>query len=364
MSAPTARQGVMQTPPFVPPAARRIEGMPGPIRLSANESPHGPSLRAIEAYRALADDLYRYPDAAQTALRMAVAAVHGLEPERLMFANGSDELIQTLTRAYVGPADEVLIGEHAFVMCAVHALAQGATVVTAPEPGYHTSVDELLKRVTPRTRLVAVASPNNPCGTHLPAPELLRLHRSLPESTMLLVDAAYAEFASASDYDPGLELARTAANVMMTRTFSKAYGLAALRVGWGYGAPAVVAALERVRSPFNVNAAAQAAAVAAVADQEHLAFVLQYNARERSRLSAGCRDLGLEVVPSSANFILIAFGDAAGRAQAAHAYLLAQGIIVRPVHGTPANTLRITIGLAHETDAVLVALTAFMAQSA
>jgi histidinol-phosphate aminotransferase len=363
MSAPTARHGVMQTPAYVP-GERRIEGIPRPIKLSSNESAHGPSPRAIEAYRALAGELCRYPDGAQTALRMAVAQVHGLDPRRLTFGNGSDELIQTLTRAYVGPADEVLVGEHAFVMCAVHALAQGATVVTAPEPGYRTSVDELLERLTPRTRLVAVASPNNPCGTHLPAAELLRLHRSLPESTVLLVDAAYAEYASAPDYDPGLELARTSPNVVMTRTFSKAYGLAALRVGWGYSAPAVVAALEHVRSPFNVNAAAQAAAAAAVTDHEHLAFVLQYNARERTRLSEGCRNLGLEVVPSSANFILIAFGDTAGRAQAAHAHLLAKGIIVRPVHGAPANTLRITIGLEHETDAVLEALTEFMAHSA
>jgi histidinol-phosphate aminotransferase len=359
VSAPAARPGVLLTPTYVP-GERTIEGTPAPIKLSSNESPHGPGARAIEAYRALAGELYRYPDGAQLDLRQAVAEVHGVQPERLVFGNGSDELIQMLTRAYVGPGDEVVVSQHAFAMCTVHALAQGATVLTAPEPAHRPVADELLRLVTPRTKLLAIASPNNPCGDYLPRAELIRLHRLLPEHTILLVDAAYAEYATATDYDPGLDLARAADNVFMARTFSKLYGLAALRIGWGYASAAIVKSLEHVRSPFNVNAAAQAAATAAVADRAHAAFVHAYNARERERVSAACRALGLEVVPSSANFVLMLFGDRPRGAERAHAHLLSRGIIPRPIGGAPANALRVTIGLERENDEFLAALGEFM----
>jgi histidinol-phosphate aminotransferase len=353
---------VLETPLYVP-GERSIDGVAVPIKLSSNESPHGPGARAIEAYRALATQLCRYPDGAQSELRAAVARAHGVEPERLVFGNGSDEIIQMLTRAYVGATDEVIVSQYAFAMCATHALAQGATVVTALEPDYHISVDEILGRVTTRTKLVAVATPNNPCGTYLPARELARLRASLPADVLLLVDAAYSEYATAPDYDNGQALARSADNVLMTRTFSKCYGLAALRVGWGYGSSAMIRALEHVRSPFNVNAAALTTAAAAVGDFEHVRYVREYNARERDRVSRACRELGLVVVPSSANFLLIVFGGASRDARQAHSHLLSRGIIPRPIGGAPGNSLRITIGLESENDAFLAALREFLGRS-
>jgi histidinol-phosphate aminotransferase len=359
MTAPATRPGVLLTPAYIP-GERAVNGITVPIKLSSNESPHGPGDRAIEAYRALANELFRYPDGTQTELRRAVAQVHDLDPDRLVFGNGSDELIQMLTRAYVGPGDEVVASQHAFAMCKVHALAQGATVLTAPEPNYRVSVDEILRLVTSHTKLVAIASPNNPCGTYLPREELSRLHQALPSHVILLVDAAYAEYATAPDYDTGLSLALSAENVIMTRTFSKLYGLAALRIGWGFASSTIVRALEHVRSPFNVNAAALAAAAAAVVDVEHTAFVRQYNARERARMTQAYRDLGLQVVSSSANFVLIIFGNPPLGAEQAHAHLLARGIIPRPIGGAPGNALRITIGLESENDAVLRALREFI----
>jgi histidinol-phosphate aminotransferase len=349
----------MMTAAYVP-GERAIEGVAAPIKLSSNESPHGPGARALEAYRAAAAELFRYPSSTQEELRRAVARVHGLDPARLVFGNGSDEVIQMLTRAYVGAGDEVVLSEHCFLMAKTHALGQGATVQIAPEPDCCISVDEILKRVTARTRLVALASPNNPCGTYLPRAQLERLHAALPEEVILLVDAAYSEYATAEDYDNGATLATNAANVLMTRTFSKLYGLAGLRVGWGYGSLEIIQALEHLRSPFNVNAAAQAAAAAAVSDREHTNFVRAYNERERSRVSEAVRALGITVVPSSANFVLLVFGARAHTAQQAQAYLLSRGIIPRPVGGSPANSLRITIGLESDNDALLRALRAFV----
>jgi histidinol-phosphate aminotransferase len=359
MTAPVARPGVLATQAYVP-GERVIDGVAVPVKLSSNESPHGPGERALEAYRRAASTLFRYPDATQGELRRAVAEVHGLDPERLVFGNGSDEIIQTLTRAYVGLNDEVVLSEHCFLMSRTHALAQGATVHTAPEPDYRVSVDEILARITPGTRLVAIASPNNPCGTYLPRAELRRLHAGLPEDVILLVDSAYSEYALEEDYDNGTQLATHATNVIMTRTFSKLYGLAGLRVGWGYASAGIVSAIEHVRMPFNVNAIAQAVAAAAVTDREHAAYVRAYNARERTRVSSACRALGIGVVPSAANFVLLVFGAGPKSAEGAFAHLMADGIIPRPIGGAPANSLRITIGLESDNDALLQSLRAFM----
>lgn len=347
------------TPAYVP-GQRKIDGVPAPIKLSANESPHGPGPRAIELYHALAAELFRYPDGAQSDLRETVARVHGFEPDRLVFGNGSDEIIQMLSRAYIAAGDEVILSQHSFTMCRVHAVAQGATLLTAPEPDFRISVDEILQRVTPRTKLVAIASPNNPCGTYLPALDLRRLHAALPEQVILLVDAAYSEYATASDYDNGSALARSAPNVIMTRTFSKLYGLAGLRIGWALASVQIIRAIEHLRMPFNVNAVAQTVAAAAVADVRHSAYVREYNSRERDRVSRACRDLGLQVVPSSANFILILFGDPRHTADGACRHLISRGIIPRPMGGAPENALRITIGLESENDAVLRAMGEFM----
>lgn len=361
MSAPREKSGIAGLRPYVA-GQRAIPGVVLPIKLSSNESPLGPSPRALEAYHAAAAELFRYPDGAQTELRAAIAEAHGLEFERIVCGNGSDELIQLLIRAYLAPGDGVVISQHSFIMARIHAVAQGAEVVTAPEPGFHVNVDELLARVTPRTRLVVLASPNNPCGTYLPRAQLERLHAALSPDVLLLLDNAYADYVTAADYGCGLELARRADNVFATRTFSKLYGLAGLRIGWGYGAAPMIASINRIRTPFNTNAPALAAATAAVRDREYARHVRDHNSEWLRRMTTGLVALGLEVVPSVANFLLVRFPAAPRDAVAAHRYLLEQGIIPRPL-GTdgPDNCLRITIGLAQENEAVLAALAAFMA---
>jgi histidinol-phosphate aminotransferase len=358
MTAPVVRPGILSTDAYVP-GERAIDGVPRPVKLSSNESPHGPGPRALEAYRAMAGELFRYPDGTQSELRRVVARVHAVDAARLVFGNGSDEIIQMVTRAYVGAGDEVIVSEHAFLMARTHALAQEARVRTALEPDFKVSVDEILRHLTPLTKLIVIASPNNPCGTYLPRPELYRLHAALPEEVILIVDAAYCEYVSARDYDNGAQLADSAPNVIMTRTFSKLYGLAGLRVGWALASEAIVRAIEHVRSPFNVNAAAQAVAAAACADLEHAAYVHKYNERERERVSRICCELGFRIVPSSANFLLILFDEAPRSAELAHAHLMSRGIIPRPVGGSPPNCLRITIGLESENDAMLRALREF-----
>jgi histidinol-phosphate aminotransferase len=325
----------------------------------------GPSPKAIEAYHAAAKQLFRYPDGSQEQLRSAIAEVHALDIRRIVCGNGSDELIQLLIRAYIDPGDGVVLSQHSFAMARIHALAQGADVATAPEPDFSINVAEILARVTARTRLVVIASPTNPCGTYLPSGELRRLHAALPKSVLLLIDAAYAEYVCASDYDSGLDLAQAAGNILVTRTFSKLYGLAALRIGWGFASEQIIADINRIRTPFNTNSPAQAAAAAAIRDREHAARVRAHNSKWLQTVTEELRALGLTVVPSVANFVLVRFVAAPFDAAAAHAHLLRSGIVPRPlgVDG-PENCLRITIGLAHENEALLEAVRRFMRQEA
>ena len=259
-----------------------------------------------------AANLNRYPDASQTALREEIAAVHGLDATRIICGNGSDELIQLVIRAYTSAGDEVLLSENGFVMCEIHAHAQGATVVKAPEREDRVDVDALLARVTSRTRVLCIANPNNPTGTYLPLAEIQRLHAALPSGVMLLLDGAYAEYATAADYDAGQRLVEQHANVVMTRTFSKIYGLPALRIGWAYCPPPAIEAIQRIRSPFNASSAALAAATAAVRDQDWIMRVREHNAMWLQRIAEHLGTLGLEVVPSVANFYLIRFPAGSG----------------------------------------------------
>jgi len=360
MNAPQPRPGVLLTAPYVA-GVSAIEGVDKPIKLSSNESPLGPSPLAIAAYHAVATHLFRYPDGNQSELRMAIAEAFGLEPQRLVFGNGSDEVIQLLMRAYVGPGDDVVLSQYSFAMCRTHALTQGARIIVAAEPDCRIDVDRILAAVTPATSLVALASPNNPCGTYLPRVELARLHTALRPDVLLLIDAAYADYVVAKDYDCGFALARDAGNVVVTRTFSKLYGLAALRIGWGYGPAPVIDAMQRIRTPFNTNAAALAAAAAAVRDLHHAEQVRSHNLRWLERLHADFTAMGLTVTPSSANFVLLHFHAAPHDAVGAKKFLIARGIIPRALgEGAPPNTLRITIGLDYENAALLAALGEFL----
>jgi histidinol-phosphate aminotransferase len=358
------KQGILDIAPYVggrahAPGCERI------FKLSSNESPFGPSPKAVEAYHEAAAEISCYPDGSSRLLREALAAAHGLEAERIVCGNGSDEILTLLAHSYVRPRDEVLMSTHGFLVYKIAALANSATPVEVPEPTLKMDVDAMLARVTGRTRLVYVANPNNPTGTYLTADELKRLHAGLPASALLVVDSAYAEYVTANDYDDGASLVRSADNVVMTRTFSKVFGLAGLRVGWAYCPDHVADTLNRVRGPFNVNIAAQRAAVAALNDRAHLDQAVRHNEIWRAWLTQEIRALGLKVTESAANFILIHFPDEAGRRAAdADHDLLQQGLILRGVdaYALP-HCLRLTVGCEEANRAVVDALREFLAKS-
>ena len=353
-AAPRPRPGVMDIAPYVGGRA----GAPGVarvIKLSANESPLGASPLAVQAYGQAGGALNRYPDGGAHDLRKAIAACHGLDAERIVCGDGSDELLHLLALGFAGAGDEVLSTEFGFVVYPMVAKAVGATPVQAPEKDFTVDVDALLALVTDKTRIVFIANPNS-TGTYIPWAELSRLHDGLPVDVLLVIDSAYAEFAEAADYSAGEALVTTSSNTVMTRTFSKAYGLAALRLGWCYGPPGVVDVLNRLRGPFNVTAPAQAAGIAALGDVEFLASVQDHVASWRPWLERELRSLDLEPVPSVANFVLVRFPGAA-EAAAANAELAALGILVRDMNAYGlADCLRITVGAEDEMRALVTAL--------
>ena len=357
--APAPRPGVLRISRYTQ-GASEVNGVRDPIKLSSNESSAGPSPQALTAYTDAAATLHRYTDGSQAALREAIAEVHNLEPANIVCGNGSDELIQLITRAYVGDGDEVLMSQNCFLMCRIHALAQGANVVVAPEKNDRVDVDELLARVTGKTRLLPLANPNNPTGTYISGDEVRRLHAGLPTNVILLLDGAYAEYVTADDYDAGADLVRSNYNVVMTRTFSKIYGLAALRIGWAYLPDSMLDVVQRIRTPFNANGPAMAAAAAAVRDSEFTATVRARNARALEAVSSRLHALGLQVLPSVTNFYLIRFPASCGVTAADAAECLeAAGIIPRPTGGEDAE-LRITVGTDAENEAVLTVFESFI----
>lgn len=360
-TGPRPGPGILDIAPYIGGEAK-ITGVARPIRLASNESALGPSPRAIAAYRALADEIHRYPEGGSTELREAIGRVHRLDPARIVCGAGSDELIALLIRSYAGPGDEVIYSRHGFLMYPIGAKSVGATPVAAPEKALTADVDAILAQVTEHTKLVFIANPNNPTGTYLSSREMARLHAGLPAHVVLAIDAAYAEFVNRNDYEPGVALVEKAENVVMLRTFSKIYALAGLRLGWCYGPPAIIDVLNRVRGPFNVNAAASAAGVAAVEDTESVARARAHNDRWQPWLSEKIAALGLELTPSVGNFVLPRFpDDPRHNADAAFAFLQSRGIITRKMggYGLP-QCLRITIGTGEEMEAVAAALAEFM----
>jgi len=341
--APTPRPGILEVAPYVGGAAH-LDGVARVARLASNENPLGPSPDAANAYTELADSLHRYPDGSCSALRDALAETHGLDPARIVCGAGSDELIALLVRAYAGPGDEVIYSRHGFLMYPIAARTAGATPVAVPETELTADVDAILGQVTERTRLVFLANPNNPTGSYLDGDALDRLHTELPAETLLVIDAAYAEYADAADYTDGAALVDRSDNVIVTRTFSKIYGLAALRLGWCYGPTAVVDVLNRLRGPFNVSAAAQAAGLAALRDQDHVARSAGHNARWRTWWRAQVTRAGLAALPSEGNFVLLDLGSS-DAAAAAEATFRRHGVLVRQMakYGLPAH-LRVSIG--------------------
>src|SRR3954452_12699775 len=358
---PVPGPGILDIAPYVG-GESKAEGVERPIRLASNESALGPSPRAMAAYRTLAGDIHRYPDGSAVELREALGRQHGLEPARIVCGSGSDELIGMLLRAYAGPGSEVLYSRHGFLMYPISALSVGAIPVAAPERDLTADVDALLERVTERTRIVFIANPNNPTGTYLPISEMRRLHAGLPPHVLLAIDSAYAEFVNRNDYEPGVSLVDRAENVVMLRTFSKIYALAGLRLGWAYCPPAIADVLNRVRGPFNVNAAALAAGVAAVEDIGALARARAHNECWLPWLSERLAALGLPLTPSVGNFVLPQFPDDPRRnADAAFAFLQSRGILTRKMggYGLPRH-LRITIGTGEEMETVAAIIAEFM----
>ncbi len=349
---PVPRPGILDIAPYVGGEAS-LAGVNRVIRLASNENPLGPSEKAMAAYRALAPEIHRYPDGGANALRRAIASTFKLDAARIVCGAGSDELIGLIVRAYAGVGDEVLYSKHGFLMYAISARTVGAVPVAAPEANLTADIDQLLAHVTPRTKLCFLANPNNPTGSWLPKQQVARLRAGLPENVVLVIDAAYAEYMTEAAYEPGVELVEAHANVVMTRTFSKIYGLAGLRIGWAYAAPAIADVLNRVRGPFNVAAPSLAAAEAALADTAHVDHSRAHNARMRQWFLDRLARLGLEAWPSGGNFVLVRFPDV----EAAVKQLNARGVIPRRMtpYSLP-DCLRITIGTDEDMEIVADAL--------
>ncbi len=361
MARPIPRPGVLAIDPYVPGKS----GAPGagPVfKLSANETPLGPSPRAVEALRAIAPEMALYPDGSSTALREAIGARFNLDPARIICGAGSDNILELLALAYVGPGDEGLYSQYGFLEYRIVTLAAGGIPVAAAETDYTANVDALLGEVTSKTKIVFLANPNNPTGTYLPVSEVSRLARALPPHVVLVLDAAYAEYVTRDDYEAGIALVNAHQNVVMTRTFSKIFGLAGLRLGWAYGPPHIIDALNRIRSPFNVSKAASTAGIAALEDRAHLQAAIDHNEKWLPWLASEIEALGLPVLPSVGNFLAIRFPDTPGQTAAdADRFLTARGLILRAIgaYGMP-QFLRLTVGTQEANERVVAALADFM----
>jgi histidinol-phosphate aminotransferase len=362
---PVPRPGILDIAAYVP-GKEHAPGVARVYKLSSNETPLGASPKAIAAVRSAADQLERYPDGQATELRQAIADVNGLNPANILCGNGSDELLGLLCHVYLSPGDEAVITEHGFLVYRIQIMGAGATPVTVKEKDCTVDVDAILAAVTPKTKMVFIANPGNPTGTYVPVTEIRRLQAALPKHVILVLDAAYAEYVRRNDYEAGIELVSTNANVVMTRTFSKVYGLAALRVGWMFGPLEIVDALNRVRGPFNMNSAAIAAGAAAVRDQAFVERAVEHNLLWVDKLTVALETVGLRVTPSVANFVLIHFPDVDGRrAVDADAFLTGRGYILRAVrgYGFP-NALRMSIGTEEANRGVIETLGEFMGRKA
>jgi len=364
-SHPAPNKGVMDVEAYVPGASTidgTIDGLTKIYKLSSNESPLGPPPAAIEAYKQAIENMALYPDGQAENLRHALALAHGLKMENILCGNGSDELLGLLAHNYLSDGDEVIMTQHGFSVYDIQSRAAGATIIKVKEKDCRIDIEAVRAALTPKTKLIFIANPGNPTGTYLTRDEVKTLHRALPGNVLLVLDGAYAEFVDRADYEPGVGLVEAHDNVVMTRTFSKIYGLAGLRIGWMYAPDGVIQAIERVRPPFNVALPAQLAAAKACQDYDFIAKLRQFNTKWRQWLAQELEDLGLRVTPSVANFLLIHFhDDRPDMARQADAYLRSRGFILRLVagYGFP-NALRLSIGCEEANRGVIAALTDFM----
>ncbi|MGU3496481.1 histidinol-phosphate transaminase [Xanthobacteraceae bacterium A53D] len=362
-SRPEPRPGVMAISAYVP-GKSHAPGVEKVFKLSSNETPLGASPAAIAAYQAAGANLQDYPDGSSSALREAIGKAQGIDPARIICGAGSDEILNLVAHTFVGAGDEVVFSAHGFLVYKIATLAAGGTPIAVPETDdLVADVDAMIAAVTPRTRVLFLANPNNPTGTYLPFAQVRRLHAALPPNVLLVLDAAYSEYVRKNDYENGLEMALSCDNVLMARTFSKIHGLAALRIGWGVASAAIIDALNRVRGPFNMNAPAIAAGAAAILDTAHVERSVAHNEQWLPWLASEFSALGLKVTPSVGNFLLIHFPAAPGRtAKEADAFLTKRGIILRSVasYGLP-DALRMTVGSEEANRLTVKAIADFLA---
>lgn len=358
---PQPRPGVLDIDVYVPGKSAVPPGVKL-HKLSSNENPLGPSPAAIEAVRKVAERMEFYPDGSATRLREAIAAAHGLNPANIVCSNGSDEILGLIAQTYLTAGDEAIYTEHGFLVYRNSIQAAGATPVVVKERDERTDVDAILAAVSDKTKMVFLANPNNPTGTYIPFEEVRRLHAGLPKNVLLMLDAAYAEYVRRNDYESGIELVSSSENVVMTRTFSKVYGLGGMRIGWTYAPAHIAAALNATRGAFNVNAAAIEAGAAAMADRAHVERSIAHNDRWLPWLAEELTKLGLRVTPSVGNFLLVHFPEGSmPTAAAADAYLTSRGYVLRSVsaYGFP-NSLRMTVGTEEANRGVIAALSDFL----
>ena len=353
--------GIMSIKPYVG-GLSKADSEHEVIKLSSNENALGSSPKAIEAYNKAGSNLFRYPDGGSTLLREAIAETYNLNADNIVCGAGSDEIIAFLCSAYAGIGDEVLFTEHGFLMYRISAQRVGAVPVVAKEKDLKTDVDALLNAVTDKTRIVFVANPNNPTGTYISASEVRRLREGLRDDILLVIDAAYAEYVEEDDYSNGLELVETTDNTVMTRTFSKIYGLASLRLGWAYCPDNIADILNRVRGPFNVTEPAQFAGIAAVKDQEFVKLSRDHNNKSLELLIPAIKEMGLDTYQSVTNFFLVRFSNEDGKTSLdANNFLMKNGIIPRMIvnYNLP-DYLRITVGNDRENDRLIKVLSMFV----
>ncbi|MCK5423747.1 MAG: histidinol-phosphate transaminase [Emcibacter sp.] len=357
------RNGILNITPYKAGDAK-IEGFDRVIKLASNESPMGPSPKAVDAINKVASDgLQLYPDPSCGALRQAIGEVHGLDPAQIICSNGSEELLHLMAKGYATIGDEIIYCQYGFIAYPIIIHGVGATPVMVQDENYTSSVDAILAGVTDRTKIVNLANPNNPTGTYLSTSEVKRLRDGLRDDILLVLDAAYAEYVDRDDYDSGFDMVDNGLeNTVVTRTFSKIYGLAGARIGWAYAPKSVLDILHRIRGTFNVSTLSQAAAIAAVHDQDHMEKAKAHNLKWLPKMSESLEALGMTVTPSQGNFILVHFPGGPEQSVAADKFLRSKGIIVRPVGNYDlASALRITIGTDSENEALLTEMSAFFA---
>ena len=364
MSRPVPNPGILEIAPYTPGKSPEPEPGRKVFKLSANETPFGPSPKAIAVYKEAAAHLEDYPEGTSRVLREAIGRAFGLDPDRIICGAGSDEILNLLAHTYLSHGDEAISTTHGFLVYPIATMANGAISVVAPETNFTADVDAILERVSPRTKLVWLANPNNPTGTYLPFDEIKRLRAGLPPHVLLVLDAAYSDYVSRNDYEIGIELVATTENTVMTHTFSKIHGLASLRIGWMFGPAHIVDAVNRIRGPFNVSTPAMLAAVAAIEDTAHVQMSKTHTEKWRSWLTEEVTKLGLKVTPSVANFVLIHFPLEEGKTAAdADAFLTKRGLVLRGLnnYGLP-HALRMTIGTEEANRLVVEGLRDFTAR--